>query len=64
MESVEDLSKRWTEELGQEIKVISMGFVDSPREYGLWVDGTFITAYKHLSEIENYLSIYFLVKGN
>lgn len=62
MERVKALEIAWSEELKQDISIIPMGFVSSPKEYGLWVDGTFITAYKHLEEIENYLGIYFLVK--
>lgn len=62
MERVKALEDAWTAELKQEVVVLPMGFVSSPKEFGLWIDGTFITAYKHLEEIENYLGLYFMVK--
>lgn len=62
MSNAQIMSEAWSHELGQDVAIISMGFVTSPREHGLWVDGTFIVSYKNLHEIDEYLSRYFLVQ--
>lgn len=58
-----ELQDYWTKELQEEVSILPMGYVSNPTEVGLWVGGTFITSYKRLDEIENYLETYFMVKG-
>lgn len=59
----EDVETFWTRELGQRVEIITRGWVDYPTDYGLWVEGTFMVAYKHLDEIEDYLAVYFMKAG-
>lgn len=61
---IETLESYWSAELGETVDIIPVGEIATPYEYGLWVGGTFITAYKHVEEIENYLGLYFMVKGD
>ena len=54
----------WAKELGQEVEIVSRGWVHSPQDHALYIGGTFMVAYKHLDEIEDWLARYFMVKEN
>lgn len=56
----EQLAKYWSDELQEDVQIVPMGYVSDPHEVGLWVGGTFITAYKHLHEVVSYLETYFM----
>lgn len=59
---IRELETYWSTELKEEVIILPMGYISDPTEVRLWVGGTFITAYKHLEEIENYLETYFMVR--
>lgn len=63
MRAREDIEWQWERELGQEVEIMPRGWVDNPTDFALFLDSTFIVAFKHLHEIENYLERYFLVNG-
>lgn len=60
--TLEDVEWYWEHELGQEVEILPRGWVDSPTDYGLYLDGTFIVAYKNIHEIESYLERYFITQ--
>lgn len=61
IQSIEDY---WSRELGRTIEIVPRGWASTPDDYALYCDGTFMVSYKHLGEIEDYLSRYFVLKGN
>lgn len=59
---ISDVEYYWSSELGETVEINPRGWVDYPSDYGLWVGGTFVVAFKRLEEIEDYLNRYFCVK--
>ena len=61
--SVTDVETYWSEELGEGVDIVPVGWVNMPTEYALYVSGTHVVSFKGLDEIEDYLDRYFCVKG-
>lgn len=58
-----DVETFWSSELGEEVKIVPVGWRDYPSEFALYISGTHVVAFKRLDEIEDYLDRYFCVKG-
>ena len=58
----EDIERYWSKELGESVDILPRGFKECADDYALYIEGTFVVAYRNLSEIEDYLGKYF-VKG-
>lgn len=56
------IEKQWSDELQEDVQIVSRGWAHSPDDYALHIGGTFVVAYKRISEIEDYLARYFMVK--
>ena len=61
--SVTDVETYWSEELGEGVDIVPVGWVNMPTEYALYVSGTHVVSFKGVDEIEDYLDRYFCVKG-
>lgn len=63
MTTLTDAETYWSAEIGESVDINPRGWADYPSDYGLWIGGTFVVAFKRLEEIEDYLSRYFCVTG-
>lgn len=63
MSSVTDVESYWTQELGEDVEIVPVGWTNMPTEFALYVGGTHVVAFKRLEEIEDYLARMFMVKG-
>lgn len=61
--SVNDVENYWSEELGESVDIVPVGWHDYPSEYRLLIGGTDVVSFKHLSEIEDFLDVYFVKSG-
>lgn len=63
MKTREDIEWQWERELEMEVEIIARGWLERPTDYALYLDNTFMVAYKNIEEIEEYLERYFMVNG-
>lgn len=59
----EAASRYWSRELEEDIEIVIYGWREQPQEYALYIEGTYVVAYKRMAEIEEYLGMYFMKKG-
>ena len=59
-----DVETFWSERIGEDVDIIPRGLISNPDDVALYIGGTFMIAYKDLSEIEDYLAIHFPEEQN
>lgn len=59
----EAASRYWSRELEEDVEIVVNGWVNEPQDYALYISGTHVVAFKRMSEIEEYLGMYFMKKG-
>lgn len=59
--NIETIESYWSLELGEDVEIVSRGWVDYPSDYALYLSGTYVVAYKNLEEIEQWMERYMMV---
>lgn len=59
---MQDIENYWSDELGEDVRILPVGWAEYPSEWSLYISGTHVVAFKKLEEIEDYLSRYFCVR--
>ena len=57
------VAEYWSRELDEPVQVEVNGWREGPSDYSLYISGAFVVAFKRMSEIEEYLGMYFMKKG-
>jgi len=61
--TLDNIENYWSRELQSDVEIVGRGWGHSPDDYALYIDGTYLTSFKRIDEIEDYLGKYFVLEG-